>query len=74
LTFGTTKSFPEKSRDGKFEPKYGVWKRGDEAHTGFNKTLGGHGVSTEYNYAEEQEQDNVRYQKDVRNPIWRTSH
>jgi hypothetical protein len=53
LTFGTTKSFPEKSRDPKFEPKYGVWKRGDEAHTGFNKTLGGHGVSTEYNYVEE---------------------
>ena len=56
-------------------PKYGVWKRGDLAHTGFNKTLGGHGGrSTEYNYAEEQEQDHVKYQKDVHNPIWRTTN
>lgn len=75
LTFGTTKSFPEKNAEARFEPKYGVWKRGDLNHTGFNKTIGGFGGrSTEYNYVEEQEQDNVRYQKDVRNPIWRTSH
>lgn len=56
LTFGTTKSFPEKTPEPRFVPKYGTWKRGDLAHTGFNKTLGGHhGRSTEYNYVEEQE-------------------
>lgn len=54
LTFGTTKSFPDKTPDEKFVPNYGAWKRGDEPHTGFNKTLGGHhGRSTEYNYVEE---------------------
>jgi len=75
LTFGTTKQFPEKPAQGRFVPSYGAWKRGDAAHTGHNKTFGGHsGRSTEYNYVEEQEQDNVRYQKDVRGPIWRTTH
>jgi len=75
LTFGTTKSFPDKPKEARFVPNYGPWKRGDLQHTGHNKTLGGHGGrSTEYDYVEEQEQDNVRYQKDVRNPIWRTSH
>ncbi len=54
LTFGTTKSFPEKAADPKFVPKYGIWNRGDPAHTGFNKTIGGHsGRSTEYQYVEE---------------------
>lgn len=75
LTFGTKQSFPEKTPEARFVPKYGTWKRGDLLHTGHNKTIGGHnGRSTEYDYVEEQEQDNVRYQKDVRNPIWRTSH
>lgn len=54
LTFGTTKSFPEKANNSKLEPKYGIWKRGDSTHTGFNKTFGGHhGRSTEYDYVEE---------------------
>jgi len=75
MTFGTTKSFPDKIKDPRFVPNYGPWKRGDLLHSGHNKTIGGHnGRSTEYDYVEEQEQDNVRYQKDVRNPIWRTSH
>jgi len=75
MTFGTSKSFAEKPKDARFVENYGAWKRGDLQHTGFNKTFGGHaGRSTEYDYCEEQEQDNVRYQKDVRNPIWRTTH
>ena len=62
LTFGTTKHFPEKAKEARFVPSYGPWKRGDLAHTGFNKTLGGHGGrSTEYDYVEEQEQDLVRF-------------
>jgi len=41
---------------------FGAFKIGDPAHTGFNKTFGGHhGRSTEYDYIEEKEQDNVRY-------------
>ena len=56
-------------------PKYGVYKAGDLSHTGHNKTFGGHnGRSTEYDYHEEQEQDPVKYQRDVRNPIWRTTN
>ena len=50
LTFGTTKSFPEKASPSRFVPAYGPWKRGDPAHVGHNKTLG---RSTEYNYVEE---------------------
>jgi len=75
LTFGTTKSFADKAPEAKFVPKYGVWNRGDLPHTGFNKTIGGHsGRSTEYQYVEEQEQDNVKYQKGVKNPFWRTTN
>lgn len=71
LTFGTTKDFPEKKADPRFVPKYGAWKRGDDPHTGHNKTFGGHGGrSTEYNYVEEQEQDTIRIKQE---PIWRTT-
>ena len=71
LTFGTSKDFPVKNLKKDDPPHYGAWKRGDLAHTGQNKTLGGHtGRSTEYQYLEEQEQDNVRYQKDVKGPVW----
>lgn len=45
-------------------------KIGDPAHTGFNKTFGGGKKSTEYRYIEEREQDHVKYQKDIRNPVW----
>ena len=55
LTFGSSKDFPEKPRAKKVQPKYGVFKKGDPSHTGFNKTFGGHGRSTEYAYAEEME-------------------
>lgn len=40
-------------------PKYGAWKKGDEAHTGYNKTIGGHKRSTEYEYHEEGEIDKI---------------
>lgn len=41
---------------------FGPFKIGDLAHTGYNKTFGGHhGRSTEYNYTEEKERDNVKY-------------
>jgi hypothetical protein len=54
LTFGTSKTFANKASAERFVPHYGSFKRGDEPHTGFNKTLGGHnGRSTEYNYVEE---------------------
>lgn len=66
LTYGTSKVFADKPKEPRFVPHYGPWKRGDLGHTGHNKTLGGHGGrSTEYDYVEEQEQDTVRYQKDV---------
>ena len=75
MTYGTSKQFAEKPKSPKFVPKYGVYKRGDLSHTGYNKTFGGHnGRSTEYDYHEEQEQDPVKYQRDVRNPIWRTTN
>jgi hypothetical protein len=54
----------------KLKPKYGAMKIGDPAHSGFNKTFGGGEKSTEYRYVEEREQDPVKYQKDVRNPVW----
>ena len=39
-----------------------VSRKGEHAHTGYNKTFGGHhGRSTEYDYIEEKEQDNVKY-------------
>jgi hypothetical protein len=56
------------------QPKYGIWKNGDKPHTGFNKTIGGHGRSTEFAYTEEMEEDAVKYQKNIRNPIWRPTH
>lgn len=71
LTFGTTIQFEEKAKEPRFVPKYGVFKKGDEAHTGINKTIGGGLRSSEYHYQEEMETDNVRYQKNVRLPIWR---
>jgi hypothetical protein len=75
LTFGTTRTFPEKEPEGKFEAKFGIWKNADPAHTGFNKTLGGHhGRSTEYDYVEQQEQDHVVFQKDVKNLVWHPTH
>jgi hypothetical protein len=36
---------------------FGSFKRGDPAHIGHNKTFGGNGRSTEYNYIEEREED-----------------
>ena len=64
LTFGTTKDFPQKSPAKQAPPSYGPFKNGDPAHVGHNKTFGGRhsvGKSTEFNYMEEQEQDNVKY-------------
>ena len=70
LTFGTSQKFPAKSPLKSAPPHYGPFKHGDPAHIGHNKTIGGHGRSTEYNYIEEQEQDNVKYQKNVKGPVW----
>lgn len=50
---------------------FGPFKRGDPAHVGYNKTFGGNGRSTEYNYVEEREEDSVMYRKSVQKPIWR---
>jgi hypothetical protein len=44
---------------------FGPFKRGDPAHVGYNKTFGGNGRSTEYNYIEEREEDSVMYRKSV---------
>ena len=72
LTFGTTKEFAEKKPVPKSPFQYGVWKSGDNAHTGFNKTFGGHsGRSTEYCYVEQREEDKLVI-KD--RPVWRTTN
>lgn len=74
MTYGTTKEFPQKQATPRFVPKYGVFKPGDVAHVGHNKTFGGGQKSSEYSYLEECEKDKVKYQRDVRNPIWRTTN
>jgi hypothetical protein len=50
MTFGTTKQFKEKVIPSKKPALFGPFKKGDPAHVGFNKTFGGHGRSTEYDY------------------------
>lgn len=70
MTYGTSLKFPEKPKEVKLKAKYGPMKIGDAAHTGYNKTFGGSNKSTEYRYVEEREQDPVKYQKDIRNPVW----
>jgi hypothetical protein len=61
MTFGTTKQFKEKVIPSKKPALFGPFKRGDPAHVGFNKTFGGHGRSTEYDYEEQREEDPVKY-------------
>ena len=61
MTFGTTKSFPEKKVQPVKPPMFGSFKIGDPAHVGHNKTFGGHGRSDEYNYIEEREEDKVKF-------------
>ena len=61
LTYGTTVKFAEKKSPPKFVENYGPWRKGDDAHTGINKTIGGHLRSTEDKYLEEGEIDNVMY-------------
>lgn len=50
---------------------FGPFKHGDPLHTGHNKCIGGHGRTTEDAYVEEVEEDPVKYQKNVKKPIWR---
>lgn len=47
-TFGSKVQHPDKLPVITQGPKYGAFKRGDLAHTGINKTIGG-----EYKYIEE---------------------
>ena len=52
-------------------PLFGAFKHGDPLHYSYNKTIGGHGRSSELEYQEEMEQDHVKYMKNVKRPIWR---
>jgi hypothetical protein len=70
MTYGTSKIFVNKPIKAVPLPAYGPFKIGDPAHVGHNKTFGGGKKSTEYAYKEEREQDTVKYQRDVRGPIW----
>lgn len=70
MTYGTSHNFPVKPVPLKQKPAYGSFKSGDPAHVGHNKTFGGGAKSTEYQYVEECEQDPVKYQRDVKNPVW----
>ena len=70
MTYGTSYNFPVKATPIKQKPAYGVFKPGDPAHTGYNKTFGGGNKSSEYRYVEECEQDTVMYQRDVKSPVW----
>lgn len=60
-TYGTAIDFPNKQLPGKKQPLFGPFKKGDPLHHSYNKTIGGHGRSTEYEYKEEMEQDHVKY-------------
>ena len=68
LTYGTTIEFPEKPSPARFVPRYGAFKNGDIAHTGHNKTIGGHKRSTEYDYHEEGEIDTIKHRTQLRLP------
>lgn len=50
---------------------FGPFKNGDLSKTGYNKTIGGHGRTTEDQYIEEMEQDKVMYRKNVKTQIWK---
>ena len=63
--------FPDKKREEKKQPLFGPFKQGDPLHTGFNKTIGGHGRTSEDQYIEEMEQDTVQYRKNVKTSVWR---
>lgn len=70
-TYGTSIAFPDKKPEAQKAPLYGPFKIGDPMHTGHNKTIGGHGRTTEDQYIEEVEEDQVKYQKNVKRPIWK---
>ncbi len=66
-TFGCDRDFPNKKPWPKNVPKYGPFKDGDPAHTGYNKAIG-----RDFKYAEEREQDNVMFRsRDIKTPIWK---
>jgi hypothetical protein len=69
ITFGTNKTFAPKKVFEKSPPKYGPFKIGDPLHQSYNKTFG-HGRTTEEVYVEEREEDNVKYQSNVKKPVW----
>ena len=71
MTYGTSKLLPNKKLPVKKPALFGPFKRGDPAHVGHNKTFGGNGRSTEYNYVEEREEDLLMYRKAADKPIWR---
>jgi len=73
MTYGTSKKFQEKKLPIKKQPLFGPFKKGDPAHVGHNKTFGGHGLSTEYNYIEECEEDPIMYRKNITQNVWRTT-
>ena len=64
-TYGTNITFPKKTPEPKKQPLFGPFKKGDPLHTGYNKTIGGHGRTSEDAYMEEMEQDLVQYRKNV---------
>lgn len=70
-TYGSSIAFPDKKLPAKQPPLFGPFKHGDPAHVGHNKTIGGHGRSSEDQYMEEVEEDQVKYQKNVKKPIWK---
>ena len=70
-TYGCNIAFSEKKPAPKKEPLFGPFKNADPMHTGFNKTIGGHGRTSEDQYLEEMEQDPVKYRKNVKTDIWR---
>lgn len=56
----------------KKQPLFGPFKKGEPAHVGHNKTFGGNGRSTEYNYQEEREEDSIMYKKSASKlQVWR---
>jgi hypothetical protein len=71
MTYGVNKQFADKSLPVKKPAFFGPFKKGDPAHVGHNKTFGGNGKSTEYDYIEQREEDPVMYRKSAQKPIWR---
>ena len=67
LTYGSDQDFPPKSPTVKIGSRYGAWRNGDNAHTGYNKTFGGQGKSTEYLYLAEGETERPPAKV---NPVW----